>query len=106
MITLTHEDLDQRLIRMHEVVAGRLRSDPSLLLVAKETLSRWRGMGITPGALEEWEKLMDGPREDLLAMMVADTQEMRRLRQSSPFCGTQFIDNRTRWKLINDSRGV
>lgn len=106
MAILTHEDIDLRLIRMHEVIAERLRANPSLISVALTTLTRWRGMGVAPWAMDQWARLLEGPREELLVALVADTQEMRRLRQSSPFAGEKFIDNRTRWKLIRESHRV
>lgn len=87
---------------MHEIVAARLRADPSLLAHARDNIARWRAMDITPWAMDAWEKILDGPFEDLLAAMVADTQRMRQLRQCTPFAGTVFIDNRTRWTIIQE----
>lgn len=97
---MTPDDIDRRSIRMHEVAAARLRADPSLLAHARDNIARWRAMDITPWALDAWEEILDGPFEDLLAVMVADTQRMRQLRQCTPFAGTVFIDNRTRWRII------
>jgi len=106
MPVLTHDDVDIRLLRLHGVVAERLRADPALIAVARATLARWAGRGVAPEALRKWGRLIDGSREELLSALVADTPAMRELRQSSPFAGTAFIDNRARWEMLDETRGL
>ena len=104
MPVLTHDDIDIRLLRLHGVVAERLRADPGLVAVARATLARWMERGVAPEALRKWARLIEGPREQLLSALVADTPAMRELRQSSPFAGTAFMDNSVRWKMLDESR--
>jgi hypothetical protein len=72
-----------------EAVAEKIRRDPSLLKRARRNLARWKERRTTwPRCLEEWEEILsDLPVEDVLALLVEDSEEGRRRRQSSPFTG-------------------
>lgn len=102
MVPHTHNEIDSRLLRLHQAVADRLRSEPSLIDEARTTLRRWRARGIASEALRSWEDLIEGPREKLLTDLVADTPAMRELRQSSPFAGTVFVDANLRRKILDE----
>jgi hypothetical protein len=88
--TRTHEWIDQRSLALDKAIAAKLRAQPELLEVAKANLARWakqRG-GELPLALLEWKDILDTwSLEQILAEMTSYTQEARRRRQSSPFCG-------------------
>ncbi|MEN8115182.1 MAG: helix-turn-helix domain-containing protein [Actinomycetota bacterium] len=71
-------------------VAGRIVADPrrarSLALGNLETMRR-TARGQARLWLDEWERLLDGPIEDLLAALTSRSPRGRDLRQNSPFAG-------------------
>jgi len=84
-----HRLIDQRSLAFHRVVAEKLRTQPALLERAKANLQRWEA-GASPRvrpALSEWRSLLDGPFQELLALVTTDEPRATRLRQSSPFAG-------------------
>ena len=85
----SHDWIDARSLALAEAVAEKIRRDPSLLERAKDNLARWKEKRTTwPRCLEEWEEILsDFPFEDVLALLVEDSEEGRRRRQSSPFTG-------------------
>ena len=85
----SHNWIDARSLALAKAVAEKIRRDPSLLRRATENLARWKGRRTSwPKCLREWEKILsDLPVSDLLALLVEDSEEGRRRRQSSPFTG-------------------
>ncbi len=83
----THEDIDQRSLAMHRLVASRILRDPELFQKARATLARWRGTVrvASQPRLAEWERLMKLRVDACLAVAVEDSQTAAALRQSSPF---------------------
>lgn len=81
----------QRSLRLAYAVAAHLVMDPERTLnsarnylhslppeTARRRGAKWR---------QQWESLLDGPLDDLLTALTADTVESRELRQSTPFIG-------------------
>jgi hypothetical protein len=78
-------------MELHLTLAQKLRSDPqAVLAVTPNNLERLRSRLSSPigqGWVSRWAELLDGPVEDLISGMLADTPEGRDLRQNSPFAG-------------------
>ncbi len=55
------------------------------------------GTALAPHYAHGWRRLLDGPKADLLAFLVSDSQEARDFRQASPFAGA--LSPRERWDL-------
>ncbi len=71
-------------------VAGRIVADPDdARRRAFENLERMRttSRGQTRLWLDEWERLLHGPVDKLLATLVSPSPKSRELRQNSPFAG-------------------
>jgi hypothetical protein len=94
---LTHAQIEERSILLHRVIAHRVSENPAFLEVARANLRRWVGRDGERLYWTEWEKLLKGPLDDILAFMVSPSEKARRLRQSSPFCG--ILTSRERWKI-------
>jgi hypothetical protein len=94
----THEWIDSRSLELAKAVAREIRRDPSHVQRAMETLQRWKiQRDFSPRALEEWETLLaESSLEELLALLVEDSEEGRRRRQSSPFTGVLSEQERRR----------
>lgn len=84
----SHEIHESRSLRMHRMVAERLRQDPaSVSRFGLENLKRWQRAGVECEDFGLWEKLLSGSMDDLVAMLTDIGEEATRLRQSSPFAG-------------------
>ena len=84
-----HRLIDERSLAFDRLIAAKLRSQPALVEKARANLTRWLktcSAGAKP-ALLEWQRLLTGPFDELLALMEATDERATRLRQSSPFCG-------------------
>ena len=90
----THRTNELRSIALHRLVVDRIRQDTSLLDRARERVDRWLQDGdpVHPVWASRWHDLLALPRDEILAALVADTPEMRDLRQDSPFSGVVSQD--------------
>ena len=85
----SHQWIDARSLALAKAVAKKIRRDPQLLDTARDSLRRWKKRIIPwPRALREWEEILANfPLDTVLAMLLEDSEEGRRRRQSSPFPG-------------------
>lgn len=81
-------------------VAGAIVQDPLTTIgVAKQNLQRLQAQhtrGRLARWLGEWEALLDGPVEEVLATLTSRTPRARELRQNTPFAGVLPDDQRVR----------
>lgn len=81
-----HRLAELRSLALHRLVGERL--DESRLEDAQARVSAWRERGnVHPAYVAAWEQILTLPIAELAARIGADTEEMRTLRQSSPFAG-------------------
>jgi hypothetical protein len=92
-----------RSLRMHDVVAKRLISNPDLLEVARSRLQRLREVNPL-GAVyhNRWQELIDGPMDRLLRMLTEPSEEASTLRQESPF--TTLLASNERRRVFDSLR--
>ena len=100
----THQEIDERSLAMHRLVAARVEQDPTLFVKAKGTLAKWRNAVSASSQpwLDEWERLMERGIEACLAAAVEDSQKAAALRQSSPFSGV--LSNQERFAFLREWR--
>ena len=93
----THQEIDERSLALHRLVAEKVRRDPALLDKAKENLVRWRLTGCENSRpyLDEWERLVNLGIDACLAVATEDSERATALRQSSPFAGILTNDERS-----------
>jgi excisionase family DNA binding protein len=81
----------QRSFRLAMAVAGHLVTDPEGTKAAArahlESLSSGSSRRRGGKWRDKWVALLDGPLDDLLSALTADTVASRELRQNSPFIG-------------------
>jgi hypothetical protein len=84
-----HRLIDERSLALAHAVADLLRADPGLINLARANLDRWSSTCSPRGksTLEEWRKVLDGPIDDVIALLTAEDERAVRLRQSNPFAG-------------------
>lgn len=90
-----HRAIACRLVDDPDRVVGKARANLALLrrVHADGSVDRW---------LDEWEALLDGPRDRLLAVLLDPGQHARDLRQSTPFAGV--LPPAERWAAIRATR--
>lgn len=92
-------------------VAAQVVDDPErALAAARANLIRMRqsARGQATRWLDEWERLLDGPVEDVLDSLTSRSPKGRELRQNSPFAGLLTEDDRDRalkaWRTTTSAR--
>ena len=92
----------QRSLWLHRVVAGKVALDPERTVsIARRNLSRLRSqhpVGPVTGDFDEWDALLAGPIEPLLATLVSPLPRAVELRQNSTFAGV--LTERDRAKAL------
>ena len=97
----SHEFIDERSLALAQLVADKLERDPSLLETARANLTRWVAAngGRPQPAYAEWLELIDRlPLTAILGILRTDSENNRRLRQSSPFAG--ILTHEERWRIL------
>jgi hypothetical protein len=93
-----HQRIDERSLALHRAIAAKLRANPALLDIARENLDRW---SITNGRSQpywdRWREILSRPLEEVLGLIVEESEEMTALRQATPFAGV--LDPRERWAI-------
>jgi len=80
-------------IELHRAYAARL--DENMVVNARKLLDEWAAKGtLAPFYAQKWTETLALPQAELAQLLAADTQEMRDLRQNSPFAGALPEDER------------
>src|SRR5881397_2316291 len=95
----THNQLVLRSRTFHRAVAKKLRANPSLMDKVVDNLERWIGAeresGSVSHGLLEWKMLLETrPFEEILRLILEETEEADRLRHATPFCGVLTEEER------------
>ena len=79
-----------------------MERDPAIGERAMAKVRAMRAEGREVHYARLWEALLTGPVERLREVLVAETEEARALRQSTPFAGA--IEPRERWRIWKETR--
>lgn len=93
----THTNIDRRIRRLVEACVVKIDRDPCLLNRAHAQLRRWTNAA----ARREWEGLLSLPWPELRAILLEESENGDRIRQSVPFGG--FLDNKERMALLKST---
>lgn len=98
-----HRLAELRSIALHRAVCDLIRGDPTVIESARARVERWRAAGTLHADYARlWMEALSLPLDDLCALLVADTERARAMRQCTPFAGT--IAPRERWRIWRDTR--
>ncbi len=102
MVPDGHRTAERRSLALHAAVLERL--DEAILQQAVERVAGWlRDEGPAPAAVAHaWTTLLTGDRGELARALVRDDEQMRDLRQNTPFAGV--VDAAERWRIIREVR--
>ncbi len=96
-----HRLNDLRSLAIHAVVADRIRAEPGLLERPRARVREWLETGSThPHYAQAWAELLNGPLDQLLALLRDEGERAIALRHCSPFAG--IVDPRSRWRIWRD----
>ncbi len=97
----THQEIDRRSLALAKRIVSLIDVDPDCkgLLKARDVCSRWYKENPVP-AIEEWMRILQNEWSVVRMILLDDSEEGRRLRQSSPFCG--ILSPRDRWTIYRE----
>ena len=94
------QTLEARSLAMHRAIAGKLRAHPELLAIANDNLKRrMEEPGCSQAYFEEWQRIPALSLNEVLGLVVEDSERMRALRQCTPFAGV--LTPRERWDIYD-----
>jgi hypothetical protein len=83
-----HQRFDPRSLELHRAIAGKLRADPALIQAARDNLDRWSlANGRSQPNWDAWREILNRPLEEVLSLLVEESERMAALRQGTPFEG-------------------
>jgi hypothetical protein len=89
---------EQKSLALHRALAVKVRTNPSLLAVARRRLEWLRGRNPAGAAYsDEWKRLLESPLETLLDVMVSPSVHACALRQENPF--VDLVDQKERARI-------
>jgi hypothetical protein len=99
----THQEIDGRSLALAQAVVDAIDRDPLRrgIEVARQTCRRWLD-GDPSHAAKEWIPIVEREWQDIRRVLLDDSEEGRRLRQNSPFCGV--FSPRERWLIYERFR--
>lgn len=99
-----HRRVELRSIALHQVVVERMRDNSEILDKARARVHLWLvdGGPTHPVYARRWQELLAQPLPEILEILVADTEWMRDLRQTTPFAGV--LTDEERWEIIRHIR--
>jgi hypothetical protein len=69
-------------------IGEELRAHPERREIAREYMSRWaKTAGRSMHYVNKWREILEMPLEEMIALIGQDTEEMRAMRQATPFAG-------------------
>jgi hypothetical protein len=93
----THQDVDRRILRLIEACVEKIEITPWLLERARAQANRYSN----PALRREWHQLLDLPWANLRGVLLEQSEQGDRIRQSAPFGG--FLSNEERIRILKSS---
>jgi len=96
-----HDAIDRRSLAMARQIVAKIDAAPRRegLEPARRVCARWRQRGNVPA--KEWLEILRRPWPEIRTILLDDSEESRRLRQSDPFCG--ILAPRERWEIYREA---
>jgi hypothetical protein len=100
-VVRTHQEIDRRSLAMVRRVVAKIDADPERrgLAHAKKVCERWALRGIR--SAHEWLGILERPWDEVRALLLDESEEGQRLRQTDPFCG--ILSPQERWQIYREA---
>lgn len=97
----THQQIDRRSLEMVRRIVEKIDADPSRagFQRAKDVCHRWVEQGNIPA--REWLIILERPWDEVRAILLDESDEGQRLRQSDPFTG--ILTPQERWAIYREA---
>jgi hypothetical protein len=97
----THEGIDRRSLTMVRKIVEKIDSDPTQagLEHARVVCARWVERGNRPAM--EWMPILERSWVEIRGILLDESEEGKRLRQNSPFCG--ILTPVERWAIYREA---
>jgi hypothetical protein len=97
----THQAIDARSLAMVRRIVEKIDADPERrgLARAREVCARWLERGNVPA--REWMRILERPWTEIRQILLDESDEGQRLRQSDPFVGILTPDER--WEIYREA---
>jgi hypothetical protein len=97
----THQAIDRRSLEMVRRIVAKIDADPERhgLEHARRVCRRWVAMGRRSAG--EWNAILERPWEQIREILLAESDEGQRLRQTDPFCG--ILTPQERWEIYREA---
>lgn len=98
----THESIDERSLALVRAIVARIDADPERrgLEHARRVCRTWGEAGNRPAL--EWAEIIARPWDEIRRVLLDESDNGQRLRQSNPFCG--ILSPRERWAIYREFR--
>jgi hypothetical protein len=95
---VTHQQIDQRSLALARRIVVKIDGDAGRegLEKATQTCARWLSRS-NNSVYREWHNILARPWDDVRRVLLDESQEGTRLRQSSPFCSV--LTPQERWQI-------
>jgi hypothetical protein len=99
----SHQDINDRALMLARRVVEYIDADPEHKGIdrAHGNCKRWIKRNDSP-AISEWLDILKRPWNEIRSILLMESEEGNRLRQSTPFCG--IISPRERWDIYRKAR--
>jgi hypothetical protein len=97
----THQEIDRRSLEMVRQIVAKIDADPDRagFQKAKSVCRRWVEQGNVPA--REWLAILERPWDEVRAILLDESDEGQRLRQSDPFVG--ILTPHERWTIYREA---
>ena len=100
---MSHELIDRRSLELNRLVVEKVRRQPELMDFVRQNLERTLNESVLSesckNALREWRTIFSHKSfDEILDILVEDSDEGQRLRQSTPFTG--ILNQRERLEVF------
>jgi hypothetical protein len=97
----THEGIDRRSLTMVRRIVEKIDEDPTRagLEHAREVCARWVARGNRSAV--EWMTILQRPWTEIRSVLLDESEEGKRLRQTDPFCG--ILTPVERWEIYREA---
>jgi hypothetical protein len=95
----SHKKIERRSIALHQAIAAKIQRQPELMKIAIDNLDRWAQTSVRSNTyFTEWRNILTTLNlNQILNLLVEDSERMTSLRQSTPFAG--ILTPKERWKI-------
>lgn len=99
----THQDIDRRSLALAYEIVNKIEKYSLYNEIEKavKRCKRWYKIHKLE-AIKEWLKILKKPWKEIKILLLAQSENGRRLRQNNPFCGV--LTNKERWNIYRKYR--